>query len=137
MIFAWCILFVSAYMTSFMWSFDVQLKSREFHSNFHDCFPKNLTTESENLFKTEIGWIIKILPDRPQSTNWSFIIEIFSIEISKYQNKPKGLKVSKWRRDEWRMMKVDEGWMKDDEGCMKKDEGWWFQAVEGFCWRTD
>ena len=23
------------------------------------------------------------------------------------------------------------------EGWMKNDEGWWFQAVEGFCWRTD
>ena len=30
----------------------------------------------------------------------------------------------------WRMMKDDEGWM-------KTDEGWWFQAVEGFCRRTD
>ena len=38
------------------------------------------------------------------------------------------------------MMKDDEGWwrmMKDDEGWMKDDEGWWFQAVEGFCRRTD
>ena len=27
--------------------------------------------------------------------------------------------------------------MKNDEGCKMNDEGWWFQAVEGFCFRTD
>ena len=27
--------------------------------------------------------------------------------------------------------------MKDDEGWKMNDEGWWFQAVEGFCRRTD
>ena len=32
---------------------------------------------------------------------------------------------------------MKEGWMKNDEGWMKNDEGWWFQAVEGFWWRTD
>ena len=34
-------------------------------------------------------------------------------------------------------MKNDKGWMKDDEGWMKNEEGWWFQAVEGFWWRTN
>ena len=39
---------------------------------------------------------------------------------------------------------MKEGWMKNDEGCMKNDEGWminelgwWFQAIEGFCRRTN
>ena len=36
-----------------------------------------------------------------------------------------------------RWMKNDEGWMKKDEGWRMNDEGWWFQAVEGFWWRTD
>ena len=27
--------------------------------------------------------------------------------------------------------------MKNDEGWKMNDEGWWFQAVEGFCLRTD
>ena len=37
--------------------------------------------------------------------------------------------------EEW--MKNDEGWMKNDEGSGMNDEEWWFQAVEGFCRRTD
>ena len=44
-------------------------------------------------------------------------------------NKLKSLKVAKWRKDEWRMMKNDDGWMKNEE--------WWFQAVEGFCFQMD
>ena len=47
-----------------------------------------------------------------------------------FPNKLKSLKVAKLRKDEWRIMKNNDGWMKNDEG-------WWFQAVEGFCWRTD
>ena len=31
----------------------------------------------------------------------------------------------------------DEGCKMNDEGCKMNDEGWWFQAVEGFCFRTD
>ena len=46
------------------------------------------------------------------------------------------LKVAKWRKNEWRMMKVDE-WWRMDEGWMTKDEGWWFQALEGCCRQTD
>ena len=33
-------------------------------------------------------------------------------------------------------MKNDGGWMKDERRMMN-DEGWWFQAVEGFWWRTE
>ena len=33
--------------------------------------------------------------------------------------------------------KMKEGWMKNDEGWKVKDEGWGFQAVEGFCFKTD
>ena len=33
-------------------------------------------------------------------------------------------------------MKNDEGCKMNDEGCKMNDEGWWFQAVEGFCFRT-
>ena len=65
------------------------------------------------------------------------------------------LKVAKWRKDEWRMMKDEcwrmnvDGWMMMDEwramknewglneGWMINEEGCCFQAVEGFCWRTD
>ena len=53
--------------------------------------------------------------------------------MSLMNNKLKSLKVAKWRKDEWwwwMMIKGDEGWMKNDEG-------WWFQAAEGFWWRTD
>ena len=32
---------------------------------------------------------------------------------------------------------MKEGWMKNDEGWKMKDEGWWFQAVVGFCRRTN
>ena len=35
---------------------------------------------------------------------------------------------------------MKEGWwrlMKDDEEWLSMNEGWWFQAVEGFWWRTD
>ena len=32
-------------------------------------------------------------------------------------------------KDEWTMMK--------DEWTMMNDERWWFQAVEGFCFKTD
>ena len=34
-------------------------------------------------------------------------------------------------------MKNDDGWMKNDEGWNMKDEGSQFQAVEGFCFRTN
>ena len=34
-------------------------------------------------------------------------------------------------------MKDDEEWMKNDEGWRLNDEEWRFQAVEGFCRRTD
>ena len=40
-------------------------------------------------------------------------------------------------KDEWRMMKNDEGWMKDDGRWRLNDEGWWFQAVEGFWGQTN
>ena len=39
-------------------------------------------------------------------------------------NKLKSLKVAKWRKYEWKIMKNDEGWIKKDEGWIKKDEGW-------------
>ena len=42
-----------------------------------------------------------------------------------------------WMKDDDGWMKYDEGWMKYDEGWRLNDEGWWFQAVEGFWWRTD
>ena len=45
-------------------------------------------------------------------------------------NKLKSLKVAKWRKDEWRMIKNDEGWW-------RLSEEWWFQDVGGFCFRTD
>ena len=32
---------------------------------------------------------------------------------------------------------MKEGWMKNDEEWKMNDEGWWFQAVEGFCFKTD
>ena len=35
------------------------------------------------------------------------------------------------------MMNDDEGWIKNDEWWRLNDEEWWFQAVEGFCRRTD
>ena len=34
-------------------------------------------------------------------------------------------------------MNDDEGWMKNDEVWRMNDERWWFQAVEGFCRRTN
>ena len=45
-----------------------------------------------------------------------------------YKNKLKGLKVLKWRKDEWRMMKE---WRMNE--WRMKDEGWWFQGSDGFC----
>ena len=54
------------------------------------------------------------------------------------------------KRDTWIMLfslmvtqgnklksKMKEGWMTNDEGWLKNDEGWWFQALEGFCCKTD
>ena len=42
-----------------------------------------------------------------------------------------------WMKSDEGWMKNDEGWMKKDEGWIMNDEGWWFQAVEGFRWRTN
>ena len=47
-------------------------------------------------------------------------------------NNLKSLKVVKWRKDEWRMMKE---WRMNE--WRMKDEGWWFQAVKGYWLRTD
>ena len=45
-------------------------------------------------------------------------------------NKLKSLKVAKWRKDEWIMIKVDEGWMKNHEGWMIRDDD--FKLLRGF-----
>ena len=56
---------------------------------------------------------------------WIGIVQVLPIIV----NKLKSLKVAKWRKDEWRMMKV--------EWRMMNDEGWCFQAVKGFYRWTD
>ena len=71
----------------------------------------------------------------------------WALEKNHIIQQAKSLKVAKWRmNDEESMkndkvcMKNDEGWKmndKNDEGWKMNDEGWWFQAVEGFCFRTD
>ena len=60
------------------------------------------------------------------------LLDTLSITLPYFilKNKLKSLKVAKWRKDEWRIMKGYEGWM-------KIDEGWWFQAVGGFCRLTN
>ena len=66
---------------------------------------------------------------------WIRRLYFFSIKNPDVWNKLKSLKVAKWRRDEWRVMK--------DEWRMMKDEGWMmqyddFKLLRGFdLWRTD
>ena len=67
---------------------------------------------------------------------WIGIVQVLPIIV----NKLKSLKVAKWRKDEWRMMKVEWRIVKDewrrmkDEGWMVEDKWWWwwFRADEGF-----
>ena len=49
------------------------------------------------------------------------------------KNKLKSIKVAKWRKEEWRLMKEwmknDEGWMMNKEWWIKNDE-WWMMNDE-------
>ena len=57
---------------------------------------------------------------------WIGIVQVLPIIV----NKLKSLKVAKWRKDEWRMMKVE--WRMKEEWWMMKNE-WWRGMISSCC----
>ena len=82
------------------------------------------------LLMSERNWIEHIFLIFYDKTKMFLAFSELNCEM--LNNKLKSLKVAKWRKNEWRMMKNDKGGMKKDEGWGMSDEGWWFQAVRGF-----
>ena len=78
------------------------------------------------LLMSERNWIEHIFLIFYDKTKMFLAFSELNCEM--LNNKLKSLKVAKWRKDEWRMIKV-EGWM------MKDDD---FKLLRGFCdWLTD